>query len=193
MVWNNPNLIKVLQNGGVVVMPTDTLYGIVGKAQNLATVEHIYALRKRSPNKPCIILIGNINELKKFSINLSEEQKNVLEEYWPISAIADIGHTKAVSIILDCSEEKFTYLHRGTKTLAFRLPASQELRDLLLKVGPLIAPSANIEGMPPAQNINEVKKYFGNAVDLYIDGSEIVGKASKIIKMTGVEILQIRP
>ena len=172
-IWNDQNLKKVLQEGGVVVMPTDTIYGIVGQALNQTTVLHIYSLKKRTPEKPCIILIGDISELKKFLIVLSDEQKKKLKEYWP----------GAVSIILDCPSDGLSYLHRGTKTLAFRLPESKELRKLLSQTGPLIVPSSNPEGLPPAQNIEEAKKYFGNSIDLYINGGDIMGKASKLIKL----------
>jgi len=152
------------------------LYGIVGRAQNVSTVERIYAIRKRNPEKPCIILIGDISELEKFSIFLLKEQKEILEQYW-------LSGSEPVSIVLDCSNERFSYLHRGTKTLAFRLPAQTELQNLLKQTGPLIAPSANPEGLPPAENISEAKKYFGDEVDLYIDGGEIKGKPSKVIKL----------
>ena len=182
-MWNDENLINILKKGGITVMPTDTLYGMVGQAQNPAVVERIYAMRKRSPDKPCIVLIGKIGELEKFSIILSAEQKSKIKEYWAISAIADIAQYNPTSVILDCPDEKFAYLHRGTKTLAFRLPSPRLLRDLLLKVGPLIAPSANPEGLAPAQNISEAKKYFGNSVDLYLDGGKIIGQASKVIKL----------
>ena len=182
-IWNNKNLVKILENNGVVVMPTDTIYGIAGKAEDESVVSRIYAIRKRNPDKPCIILIGDIVELEKFSVVLSEAQREKLKEHWPISAIADIGHNRAVSIVLDCNNDRFSYLHRGTNTLAFRAPTSQGLRDLLMKVGPLIAPSANTEALPPSQNIAEAKKYFGNAIDLYVDGGSIAGKASKVIKL----------
>lgn len=181
MAWNDPNLIKILQDGGVVVMPTDTLYGIVCKAQNIVAVEHIYALRKRSPSKPCIILIGNISELDKFSISLSEQQQSKLKE--SLFALSGVQGSEPLSIILDCPDDAIAYLHRGTNTLAFRIPIDEELRKLLLQTGPLIAPSANIEGLPPAQNIDEAKKYFDNEVGLYIDGGTITGKASKVIKL----------
>jgi len=162
----------VLEQNGIVVMPTDTLYGIVGRAQNISVVERIYKMRKRASDKPCIVLIGDINETKKFSVNLSEEQKNVIKNC-----------IVSTSIILDCPDNSFAYLHRGTKTLAFRIPLNQDLQNFLLKTGPLIAPSANPEGLPPAKNIAEAKKYFGNMVDLYLNGGEIVGKASKVIKL----------
>jgi L-threonylcarbamoyladenylate synthase len=172
MTWSDEKLIKVLKENGVVVMPTDTLYGIVGRAQNISVVERIYNLKKRDSKKPCIILIGDIGELKKFYITISEKQKNVIKNF-----------SVPTSFILDCPNDSLSYLHRGTKTLSFRLPSPPALRDLLKKVGPLIAPSANPEGLPPAQNISEAKKYFGDSVNLYIDGGEIDSKHSKLIKL----------
>ncbi len=182
-ILNNKNLIKVLENNGVVIMPTDTIYGLVGKAQNESVVNRIYNLKKRTPKKPCIILIGNINELKKFSIVFSKKQKHAIKKYWSISAIADIDQCEPTSIILDCPDERLKYLHRGTKTLAFRLPAQKIFRDLLIKVGPLIAPSANPEGLPTAQDVTEAKKYFNETVDLYIDGGTVANKSSKLIQL----------
>ena len=172
-IWQDENLIKVLKENGVVIMPTDTIYGMVGRAQNESVINRIYAIRKRNPSKPCIILIGNIGELEKFSVTLSEEQKNVIKNF-----------SVPTSFVLDCQDEKFAYLHRGTKTLAFRLPASQSLRDLLLKVGPLLAPSANLETVPPNENVQDARKYFGDSVDLYVDGGTIKNKASKLIKLS---------
>jgi len=176
MIWSDEKLIEVLLGGGVAVMPTDTIYGIVGSAFNESTVGRIYTLRKRNPEKPCIVLIGDISELEKFSINLTGEQRQKLEEYWQQDSLP-------VSIILDCEEDKFAYLHRGTHTLAFRVPHKQELRELLLKTGPLIAPSANIEGLAPSTNIPEARNYFGDSVDLYVDGGDVEGNASKVIKV----------
>ena len=175
-IWNNKNLFKVLKNNGIVIAPTDTIYGILGKALSEKAVSRIYTARKRNPQKPSIILIDNMNELKKFSIILSDKQKNKLKKYWNLAE-------KPTSIILDCSDESLAYLHRGTKTLAFRLPALKSFQNLLAVTGPLIAPSANPEALPPAQNISEAEKYFGNSVDLYVDGGVISGRASKVIKL----------
>jgi L-threonylcarbamoyladenylate synthase len=157
-------------------MPTDTLYGIVGLAEEERVVERIYKTRKRNPDKPCIILISDMKDLEKFSINLTPEEKNKLKEYWQATE-------RPTSIILDCPDDRFSYLHRGTKTLAFRMPAQIGLRNLLKEVGPLVDPSAKIEGMTPAKNIPEAKNYFGDLVDLYIDGGELAGNPSRIIKL----------
>jgi L-threonylcarbamoyladenylate synthase len=171
-IWDNQNLIKALKEGGIVVMPTDTIYGIVGSALRQGTVERIYKVRNRQEDKPCIILIAGLSELEKFSIAISLEQKEAIGSF-----------IKPTSFILDCPGEQFAYLHRGTGTLSFRIPQDKFLREMLAQTGPLIAPSANPEGMQPAQNLAQAKEYFKDQVDLYIDGGEVTGSASRVVKL----------
>ena len=183
MVWNDEKLIKTLEENGVVVMPTDTLYGIVGRALNASVVDRIYTIRKRNTQKPCIILICDMEELKKFGIILTKTKQKEIEKY-----------KEPTSFIVDCENEKFKYLHRGINTLAFRIPVSQSLRNLLIKVGPLLVPSANPEGLLPAKNIAEAKKYFGDLVNFYVDGGDLSDrKPSTIIRIIDdqVEVLRL--
>ncbi len=156
-------LVSVLNNGGIAVIPTDTIYGIVGSALNPQTVKRIYKLRKRSKKKPFIILISSLNDLNQFNIELTKKQIDFLKNIWP----------NPVSIILPS----------GKKSLAFRMPKNEKLLQLLKKVGPLVAPSANFEGEKPAEDIGEVKKYFGNNVLCYIDKGKIISKPSTLIKL----------
>lgn len=156
----NFNLIKSISVGGIGVMPTDTIYGLVGLALNKYVVQRIYKVRKRNPDKPLIILISAIEDLKLFGIKLNEVQVKVLEKFWP----------GKISIILPCKASKWQYLHRGTKGLAFRLPKNPSLIRILKTTGPLVAPSANPEGDLPAKTITEARKYFGDEIDFYISG-----------------------
>jgi L-threonylcarbamoyladenylate synthase len=169
-----------LRNGGVAVIPTDTLYGIVAPALNKQAVEKVYALRKRSPQKPCIILIPDIKSLELFGIKLTSDQKIFLQNHWP----------NPLSIILPTPLKKFTYLHRDTNALAFRMPKQKALRDFLKKTGPLIAPSANVEGAPPAQTITEAKNYFGNNV-LYKAGGRKNAPASTLVALSKEGVVKI--
>jgi len=190
-MYNDVNIEKTLKKGGIVVMPTDTIYGIVGSALNKGVVERIYKIRRRAIDKPCIILISGLSELKKFSIILSKKQEEKIKEYWPSDFFQNFRPT---SIILDCVDENFSYLHRGTQTLAFRVPFSKELQNLLIKTGPLIAPSANPAALAPAEDILEAKRYFGNTVALYLDGGRVKGEASTIVRLypdASVSILRV--
>lgn len=175
-------VIKILRRGGVGVLPTDTIYGIVGSALKIKIVERIYRLRKRNPRKPMIILIGSITDLRRFGVNVDSKTNKILKRFWP----------GKVSIILPCPSKKFAYLHRGAKTLAFRLPAKKSLRALLRKTGPLVAPSANPEGKPPAKTIREARRYFGDKVDFYIEGGRLTRKSSKLIKMVDGKSIILR-
>jgi L-threonylcarbamoyladenylate synthase len=165
--------INILKNGGVGVLLTDTLYGLVGQALNEEVVTRIYGIKDRSGAKPTIILISNISELTLFDIKIDENLQPILGKYWP----------GPVSIILPCQLGKFKYLHRGTETLAFRLPKKKDLIKLIEQTGPLVAPSANPEGLPPAHNIEEARKYFGDKVDFYLEGGTPLNKPSTIIKI----------
>lgn len=166
-------IIEILKEGKIGVMPTDTIYGIVGSALNHGVVEEIYALRKRSTDKPFIILISSLNDLRRFSINLSKEQMKSLKNIWP----------NPISFVLPCPGEESSYLHRGKNSLAFRMPKHEQLLKILQQAGPLVAPSANIENNPPAEDINQARNYFGDKVAFYIDGGTIKLKPSKVIRL----------
>lgn len=169
----------ILSRSGVGVLPTDTLYGVVGSACNPSTVRRIYRLRRRNPKKPMIILVGSIYDLKRFGVRITPATRKILQTVWPgkVSVVLEIsGKRQAIG-------KKLTYLHRGTGTLAFRLPKPRWLRSLLQKTGPLVAPSANFEGKPPARTVREAKKYFGDKVDFYIDAGQLTSKPSTLIKI----------
>jgi len=74
-------------------------------------------------------------------------------------------------------------LHRGTGTLAFRMPKLKWLRELLEKTGPLVAPSANFEGEQPAKTIREAEKYFGKNIDFYVDVGRRDSKPSTLLRI----------
>lgn len=170
----------ILKKDGVVVLPTDTLYGVVGKALSKKAVEKIYKIKGRIENKPFIVLVNSYDDLKIFGIKIDKDQAKFLEKIWP----------GKVSIIFPCTVDKWSYLHRGTHSIAFRMISqrNKNLYNLIKNVGPLVAPSANPEGEKPAENISEAKKYFkkvefnSNIIDLYINGRKRKVKPSTLIK-----------
>ena len=166
-----------VQDGGIGVLPTDTLYGVVGSALDPDAVDRIYELKRRDHRKPLIVLISDIEMVEQFGVELSDTLRTRLATYWP----------GPVSIVLPIIDDQFEYLSRGTDTIAFRLPKDDSLCDLIRTVGPLVAPSANMEGMPPATTVEEAKRYFGTDVDFYVDGGPCEGPASRLIRLDGEE------
>lgn len=158
---NAPELIQLLLSGAVGVIKTDTLYGIVAAATQPDAVERIYTIRERTPGKPLIILAAS--EQQVMDLVNTDSVEEVLGELWP-------GPN---SVILPIQEATPEYLHRGTGTLAVRVPDDTELRTLLVQVGPIVAPSANPQGLEPASTIVMAQEYFGETVDFYVDSGPV--------------------
>lgn len=152
-----------LEKGKCGIIPTDTVYGIVASAFKKEAIKKVYKLKLRDTSKASIILISNINDLKKFNINVSDSETiRFLKKIWP----------GKVSVVFDFRDKQFAYLSAGNNSLAFRMPASEWLVNFLKVSGPLIAPSANPQGEKPAFTVEEALNYFGNKVDFYIDGGK---------------------
>jgi len=159
----DPALIACLSGGGVVVIPTDTMYGVVARASDKQAVERVYQIRGRTPEKPCIMLVAGRRQITDTGL-WTAAHKQLADTYWP-GALSLVAPTAATE----------PYLHRGTHTLAYRMPNRDDLRRLLTNTGPLIAPSANPEGHPPSITLLEAQAYFGDKVDGYVDGGTLAG------------------
>jgi len=180
---NNQKLINIIKSGGLAVIPTDTIYGIITSATNEKAVKKVYEIKNRTPEKPFIILIADISDLGIFNVSLPIDLLSSLSDYWP-------GPN---SLILSCNDLKFDYLSRGTKTLALRLPNDKLLRDFVRQTGPLVAPSANPEGHKPAINIDEAINYFDNKIDFFVDAGVISNKQpSNLIDLTNSFPIKLR-
>lgn len=176
------NVFALIQNKAIGIMPTDTVYGLVASALDEKAVSKIYKIKKRDEHKPFIILIASLKDLELFDIKLERKVLNILKKIWP----------NKVSIILPCKKKQFFYLHRGKGSLAFRMPKSKKLLNILIKTGPLASTSANLSGQSPAKNIKQAEKYFGNKVDFYIDGGELNNTPSTIVSIKKNRFLIIR-
>jgi L-threonylcarbamoyladenylate synthase len=167
------NIVKTLVGGGIAVIPTDTIYGIVALAKDQGAIEKIYQIKGRDSNKPFIILISNATQLADFGVTLDKEQSCATQKYWP----------GPYTLVFKTSK-KLKYLSRGSRTLAFRIPKNNFMQNLIADIGPIVAPSANRQGMPPAKTILEAKGYFGTKVDAYQDGGELTNPPSTIIDLS---------
>jgi L-threonylcarbamoyladenylate synthase len=181
---NNKKLIKILKEDGVAVLATDTIYGIVANAFSKKAVNRIYNIKGRDEDKPFIVLISSLNDLLNFGIKLNSDQVKFLGHVWP----------GKVSVTLPVISSKFKYLHRGRKTIAFRMvsPKFKNLVNTIKKVGPLVAPSANPQGLKPASNITDARNYFKDKIDIYINSGRKVGKSSTLVEYEDNKFIVLR-
>lgn len=165
-----PELAQTLLDGGVAVLRTDTIYGIVACAENQDAVEKVYRLKDRDSKKSPIVLIADSAQMFD---DVSIELQNKLDSVWPGKVSVVLSSTKAPN-----------WISRDNHSVAYRLPNEPQLIKLLEVTGPLIAPSANPESMQPAVSVERAKEYFGNEVDIYLDGGVVEdNKPSQLISM----------
>src|SRR5579863_2917821 len=111
MQKNHPfsSIIPTLKAGGIGILPTDTMYGIVGSALSAKTVRQIYRLRKRNLKKPMIILIADIRDIMRFGVMLDSNTTHIVRKLWP-------GKVSVVMSVDKRVRRTLRYLHRGTMT-----------------------------------------------------------------------------
>lgn len=178
---NHPEVAQLLISGAIGIVRTDTLYGIVAKAANERAVERVFEIKGRSEHKSPIVLISSQSQLYD---ELSVELEHILKDVWPGS----------VSVIIPSTNAPL-WIQRGNNSVAYRLPDQPNLIELIALTGPLIAPSANPQGLPPACSISEAKEYFGDTIDFYVDGGIVPGDVppSQLLKVhNNSEIQRIR-
>jgi Sua5/YciO/YrdC/YwlC family protein len=171
-------VVQVLKEGGIVCAPTDTIYGLLADAGNRKAVERLYELRRPS-GRPFIVLIPDVDDALNFDIRMPRLG----------FALLSLGLT----VIFQKRTTIPTYLTRWRKSLALRVPIQGTFITKLMKKfgGPLVAPSANPEGMPPARDAKEAMEYFGDKVDLYVRGAKLEGKPSTIVRFVSDKAIKI--
>lgn len=171
-------LVEMLGRGGVGVLPTDTVYGLVCVASDLGAVSRLYGLKSRE-HKPGTVIAASIDQLVELGIKA--RYLKAVEQFWPNAISIEVPHTIA-------------YLNQNTGRQAFRvIRGSENLLELLHKVGPLLTSSANQPTKPPANTVKEAQNYFGDQVDFYVDGGDLSDhKPSTVIRIVddAVEILR---
>lgn len=147
-----------LEIGQIAVIRTDTLYGIIAKIDDQEAVEKVYMVKHRDPPKACIILVSDKKHIGKYG----DYVERVSLEY----------PDQAITVLVPRTTEP-EFLARGKQMIAYRIPKDLRVLEILKHTGPVIAPSANPESLPPARTITQAQEYFEQAVDIYVDDGEV--------------------
>ena len=174
---------EVITSGGVIAFRTDTFYGLGVDPLNVSAVRRLRELKGREESNPILLLISDETEVERF-IEPSSLFRDVAARHWP-GAITLVGSAK-LNVPLE--------LTANTQTLGVRLPADENLRELVRHCGgALTATSANVSGQPPARTAKEVSDYFPNDIDLIIDsGDATVTAPSTVLDVSGSKAKLIR-
>lgn len=169
----------VLRAGGLLAVPTETVYGIAADAGNEGAVRGIYDLRNRDHGKPLSVLVTGMEMVERYCQSIPPAARRLAERYWPgplTMVLKDRGVVPAV-------------VTAGSGTLGVRCPDHPLTLALIEKAGvPLAAPSANPAGEEPAKTAREVLDYFDGRIAGVADGGPCaMGVASTVLDLTGPE------
>lgn len=173
---------EFLKKGGVVICPTDTVYGFLADASNKKAVDKIFKIKNRPKSKPLSVFVKDFNMARKIAV-IDSKQAKILLEFWPGNVTAVLKRKSGMKLY-------------GVKkdTVGIRIPKYPFLNKLLRKINkPLVQTSVNISGKSPLGAINDIIKQFGKQNVLIIDGGDIKkGKPSKMIDLTKNNIKVLR-
>lgn len=163
--------VKVLKNGGIVIFPTDTAYGIGCRMDDEKAVERLINIRKRPAGKAFPVLVDSIFTAQKYLEPIQEKVKReLIDKYWP----------GGLTIVLNCIEEKVpSPVRGGGRSLGVRAPNNDRLLSIISRLGvPILGPSANYAGGKTPFSINDINNDLKKAVDFVLDGDSEINPSS---------------
>lgn len=169
------NLEEILQSGGAVILPTETVYGLFAQAMNEDAVEHVYQLKRRPKEKAMNLNVADYETILAFSKNQPSYLKKIYDTFLP----------GPLTIILQANDRVPAWINSGLSTIGFRIPKHPQTLELIKKTGPLIGPSANISGKESGKIFADIKKQFDNNVTGLSDDAALTGVDSTILDLSG--------
>lgn len=162
--------------GDLVVLPTDTVYGIAADAFNPTAVQRLIDAKGRTRQSPPPVLIPGIPTLDALAESVPDEVRELVATYWP----------GALTVILPAQSSLAWDLGETRGTVALRMPANRIALELLSETGPLAVSSANLTGQPAATTAAEAEAMLGDSVSIYLDGGPGGTVASTIVDATAL-------
>jgi tRNA threonylcarbamoyl adenosine modification protein (Sua5/YciO/YrdC/YwlC family) len=168
--------ISALKGGRLVVMPTDTVYGIGADAFDGEAVAALLAAKGRGRNMPVPVLVGSWHTIQGLVYSVPNSAKELIRAFWP----------GALSLVVRQAPSLQWDLGDANGTVMLRMPLHPVAIELLREVGPMAVSSANISGRPPAVTAAQAREQLGDLVEVYLDGGPAEQQAaSTIVDLTG--------
>ncbi len=169
--------LDILERGGVVAFPTDTVYGIGALAFKPESIERLYAIKGRAHTKAIAVLLGSAEDLTQIADKPSEAALRLARRFWPGPLTIVVPRNRRVPEALSQSD-----------TIGVRVPDHAVAQKLLAATGPMGVTSANLSGKPNALNADDVLTQLEGRVHLVIDGGQTPGETpSTVVDMSGAE------
>ncbi len=170
--------VEVIRDGGVVVLPTDTVYGIGADAFSPEAVASVLAAKGRGREMPPPVLVPSIRTVDGLATDIPSWARDLIREFWP----------GPLTLVFKAQSSLMWDLGETNGTVAVRMPQDDTALALLSEVGPMAVTSANLTGQPPATTVTDAAAQLGASVGVYLDAGRVAGnEVSTIIDCTGSE------
>lgn len=176
-------IIKTLKDGKLVIMPTDTIYGIIGDATNEDVINKVYEVKERPHDKPLLILVSNFSMLHELVTEIPKETEKIINKFWP----------GPLTILFKKSSKVSDTLTANSSLVAIRMPNDKRLLNIMNHLNrPLISTSANISSHNAITNPNQLEEKMKEKIDLIVDEGTVNNEASTLITIVNgkIEILR---
>ena len=169
------NVVKLVQNGEVIIFPTETVYGIGANALNENAVKKVFEAKNRPADNPLIVLVSKKEEIKNVAQNISEIEQILIDKFMP----------GPFTLVLEKKENVPDIVSAGSSYVGVRIPDNKIAQKIIEASGvPIVGPSANISGKLSGTNIEDIKEELENRVSAIIDGGQTnIGIESTIVKV----------
>ncbi|NQJ29402.1 threonylcarbamoyl-AMP synthase [Streptococcus suis] len=168
-------LRTILENGGAVILPTETVYGLFAQALNEDAVNRVYQLKQRPRDKAMNLNVSNLNDIYFFSQNTPFFLEKLYNRFMP----------GPLTIILKANKKVPFWVNSGLDTVGFRLPNHEQTLRLISETGPLIGPSANISGNESGKKFSDIQAQFSVDLPGIEDDQALTGIDSTILDLSG--------
>lgn len=178
-------VIQILKNNGVIIFPTETVYGIGANALDEEAVKKIYIAKGRASDNPLIAHIANLEMLKKLVMEVGKVEEKLIEKFWP----------GPLTIVFKKKTVVPDVITGGLDTVAIRMPSDIIAHKLIEYSNcPIAAPSANISGKPSGTQVEDVIGELDGKVEYVIDGGKVdIGVESTVIRVIDGVVHILRP
>ena len=170
----NTDLKEILANGGAVVLPTETVYGLFARALDEKAVDYVYELKNRPRDKAMNLNVASYEDILTYSKEQPDYLKKIYDAFLP----------GPLTIILKANGQVPKWINSGLTTVGFRLPNHPVTRELIQAEGPLIGPSANKSGMASGHYFDQIRAQFDFQVTGYQDDDALLGLDSTILDLS---------
>lgn len=180
---NIEELVEIINNGNLAIVPTDTVYGIIADASNESAVNKVFEAKRRNYTKPLIIMISNMDMLYRYVDNLSDLELNLINRFWP----------GKLTILFKKNDKLPGLINNNGEYIGIRFPDNKDLIDLMNRLNkPLVSTSANISDEGTITSVEKIRKELLDYIDYVYDDGYKEDVPSTIIKVVDnkIEILR---